>query len=135
VLIVTHGASGGAMLDAARALAAAGGGTAPGDDFASLAIDVGEARDSARTRLLEAIDRLDGGDGVVIAVDLHGSTPHNLASEVARDVAARGGRVAVVSGVNLPMIVKLASVDRDRAPDELARVGVETAQRSIRVWT
>ena len=67
--------------------------------------------------------------GVVVACDLHGSTPTNCAIEAMHDDA-----VAVVCGVNFPMLVKLATQPRvGTTPAEVAQAAVDTAVRSIRV--
>jgi PTS system mannose-specific IIA component len=58
-----------------------------------------------RTDIIEAVKRVDSGDGVAILTDMFGGTPSNLAISVM-------GRpnVEVIAGINLPMLVKLAKV-------------------------
>lgn len=61
--------------------------------------------ESRRTEISTLIDQVDTGDGVVLLTDMFGGTPSNLAiSMMSRD------GVEVLSGVNLPMLVKLAKV-------------------------
>ena len=61
--------------------------------------------ESRRTEIRSLIEQIDTGDGVVILTDMFGGTPSNLAiSMMSRD------GVEVLSGVNLPMLVKLAKV-------------------------
>ncbi len=61
--------------------------------------------ESRRTEIRSLIEHIDTGDGVVILTDMFGGTPSNLAiSMMSRD------GVEVLSGVNLPMLVKLAKV-------------------------
>ena len=75
--------------------------------------------DSRRTEIRTLIEQIDTGDGVVILTDMFGGTPSNLAiSMMSRD------GVEVLSGVNLPMLVKLAKV---RSAQTLAEC-VECAQ-------
>lgn len=75
--------------------------------------------DSRRTEIRSLIEQIDTGDGVVILTDMFGGTPSNLAiSMMSRD------GVEVLSGVNLPMLVKLAKV---RSAQTLAEC-VECAQ-------
>ena len=62
-----------------------------------------------RADILEAIKEVDTGVGVVLLTDMFGGTPSNLAISVMEP-----GTVEVVAGINLPMLVKLASV-RDSA--------------------
>ena len=54
---------------------------------------------------LEAVAAVDKGDGVVVLTDMFGGTPSNLAISVMDDA-----QVEVIAGINLPMLVKLASV-------------------------
>src|SRR5215211_3074417 len=65
-----------------------------------------------RSDIVAAVDRVDDGSGVILLTDMFGGTPSNLAISV-----MEAGRVEVVAGVNLPMLVKLASV---RAESPLA---------------
>jgi PTS system mannose-specific IIA component len=58
-----------------------------------------------RLEIVEAIRTVDSGDGVVVLTDMFGGTPSNLAIS-----AMNGGKVEVVAGINLPMLVKLASL-------------------------
>jgi PTS system mannose-specific IIA component len=70
--------------------------------------------DQRRRDILAAVEAVDTGDGVVILTDMFGGTPSNLAISV-----MNGGNTEVVAGINLPMLIKLASVrgecDLDRA--------------------
>jgi PTS system mannose-specific IIA component len=70
--------------------------------------------DQRRRDILAAVESVDTGDGVVILTDMFGGTPSNLAISV-----MNGGKTEVVAGINLPMLIKLASVrgecDLDRA--------------------
>ncbi|MGL4442245.1 MAG: PTS sugar transporter subunit IIA [Alsobacter sp.] len=70
--------------------------------------------DQRRRDILAAVEAVDTGDGVVILTDMFGGTPSNLAISV-----MNGGKTEVVAGINLPMLIKLASVrgecDLDRA--------------------
>ncbi len=59
--------------------------------------------DDARTRLGEAVKRVDTGDGVLVLTDMFGGSPANLALTFLDD------NLEVVTGVNLPMILKLAT--------------------------
>jgi PTS system mannose-specific IIA component len=70
------------------------------------AVTVGGSSSSmedARTRLSEAVKRVDTGDGVLVLTDMFGGSPANLALTFLDD------NLEVVTGVNLPMILKLAT--------------------------
>ncbi|NIK49598.1 PTS system mannose-specific IIA component [Variibacter gotjawalensis] len=78
-----------------------------------------------RRDIIDAVQRVDTGDGVAILTDMFGGTPSNLAISV----MGRPG-VEVIAGINLPMLIKLAKV-RDVAP--LAQV-VAQAQEAGRKY-
>jgi PTS system mannose-specific IIA component len=126
VLVVTHGDAGDAMLGEARRLLG---------DFATRVIEtlptaVTESRDQIRTRIDGAVKRLDMGRGVLVLVDLQGSTPCNCAVQVKQS----GANVEILCGLSLPMLVKVAASDRARmSPAELAHEAAQTAIRSIRL--
>ena len=69
-----------------------------------------------RFEIIEAVKRVDSGDGVAILTDMFGGTPSNLAiSCMSRP------KVEVLAGINLPMLVKLAKVREERSlPDAIA---------------
>ncbi len=68
---------------------------------------IGADDDMERRRqdILEAVDRVDDGDGVILLTDMFGGTPSNLAISVMEQT-----RAEVIAGLNLPMLIKLASV-------------------------
>jgi len=76
------------------------------------AITIGAEDDPelCRSDIIEAVNRVDSGDGVVILTDMFGGTPSNLAISV-----MGRPKVEVLAGINLPMLVKLAKV-RDECP-------------------
>ncbi|GLI94603.1 PTS sugar transporter subunit IIA [Methylocystis echinoides] len=90
-----------------------------------ISISIGPEDDMERRRadILEAIHKADSGDGVVLLTDMFGGTPSNLAISV-----MNGGKVEVLAGVNLPMLIKLASV-RDSATLEQAVLQAQDAGR------
>ncbi len=119
VVVVTHGAAGEAMVAAAERV------IGHLDCIATVAVASGDPANDVQRRL-ESAARAVGAAGVVFLVDLVGSTPANLAAHF-------GGRCAVVSGMNLPMLFKLATVDRRRGARPLADELAETGRKSIQV--
>jgi PTS system mannose-specific IIA component len=89
------------------------------------AISIGPEDDMERRRadIIEAIREADTGEGVVLLTDMFGGTPSNLAISV-----MDGAKVEVLAGVNLPMLIKLASV-RDTQPLEQAVLQAQDAGR------
>jgi mannose PTS system EIIA component len=88
-------------------------------------ISIGPEDDMERRRLdiIEAVKASDTGDGVVLLTDMFGGTPSNLAISV-----MNGAKVEVLAGVNLPMLIKLASV-REYQPLEQAVLQAQDAGR------
>ena len=126
ILVITHGHSGSDMVSTLRRLM--------GDErtrgFEGLDVEVGEAKPDIRRRLHDAVARIDDGEGVLVCADLPGATPTNCAIEEMRESRS----MAVVAGVNLPMLVKLATANRaGLTPEALAHAALDTAIRSIRL--
>jgi mannose PTS system EIIA component len=88
-------------------------------------ISIGPEDDIERRRgdIVEAVSSVDSGSGVVLLTDMFGGTPSNLAISV-----MNGAHVEVVAGINLPMLIKLASV-RDAASLEQAVIQAQDAGR------
>lgn len=88
-------------------------------------ISIGPEDDIERRRgdIIDAVTEVDSGAGVVLLTDMFGGTPSNLAISV-----MNGAHVEVVAGINLPMLIKLASV-RDAASLEQAVIQAQDAGR------
>jgi mannose PTS system EIIA component len=95
----------------------------PQKQIATVSIGPEDDMEQRRRDILEAVKDVDGGDGVVVLTDMFGGTPSNLAISV-----MNGGHIEVVAGINLPMLIKLASV-RDAASLEQAVVQAQDAGR------
>jgi PTS system mannose-specific IIA component len=95
----------------------------PQKQIAAISIGPEDDMERRRTDIIEAIREADSGDGVVLLTDMFGGTPSNLAISV-----MDGGKVEVLAGVNLPMLIKLASV-RDAQPLEQAVLQAQEAGR------
>jgi PTS system mannose-specific IIA component len=101
VLILSHGALAHALVDTAERIV---GRLA---DVQALSLDWDEPREDLLARLRDVIYSIDEGDGVLILTDLFGDTPSNLALGLIEP-----GHVEVVTGVNLPMVLRLACSPR-----------------------
>ena len=82
----------------------------PQKNLATIAIAPDDDMEGRRRDIIAAVDAVDTGKGVIVLTDMFGGTPSNLAISVMEP-----GRVDVVAGINLPMLIKLASV-RDAEP-------------------
>jgi len=96
------------------------------EQSAAVTVDARISMDEARTRLKDAIASVDAGEGVLVLTDLFGGTPANLA------LTFLDARVEVVTGVNLPMVVKLSSLRAEPRPlAELAEAIAAYGQKNI----
>jgi len=124
VVVVTHGGSGECLLAAAAGIV--------GELAASMAVGVSMAEefDTILRRVGRACDEVDSGLGVVLLVDVHGSSPFQACLAM-----MDGTRPAeIVCGVNLPMLLKLATLDRrELRPGEIAELLRTVGRRSIRL--
>jgi mannose PTS system EIIA component len=77
----------------------------PQSQFETVAIGPEDDMEQRRGDIVNAVSRVQDGGGVVLLTDMFGGTPSNLAISV-----MDGGRVEVICGINLPMLIKLASV-------------------------
>lgn len=104
LVIVTHGRLAAEFVSAMEHVV--------GPQPAVVAICIGPEDDMEKRRqdILAACARVDGGGGVILLTDMFGGTPSNLAISVMEQTKAE-----VIAGLNLPMLIKLASV-RTREP-------------------
>ncbi|MEQ1940979.1 PTS sugar transporter subunit IIA [Mesorhizobium sp. VNQ89] len=91
----------------------------PQERFETISIGPEDDMEKRRADIVEAVARVENGSGVVVLTDMFGGTPSNLAISV-----MEAGRIEVIAGMNLPMLIKLSSV---RKSDNLS-VAVEEAQ-------
>ena len=123
VVVVTHGEHGTDILRSATAL------VGPIASTVAISIPTSEGREQVDRRIDEAAREVDHGAGVLFLVDLHGSTPAN----VCIGKMTQGHNVEVLGGVNLAMLLKLATGDRGHGAVALADLLKQTALRSIRL--
>ena len=95
----------------------------PQRQIESIMIDPKDDIDKRRQEIIEAVKRVDSGQGVAILTDMFGGTPSNLAISV-----MNAPNIEVVAGINLPMLVKLATV-REECPLADAVVQAQLAGR------
>ena len=84
----------------------------PQQAMETVSIGADDDMEQRRADIVDAVARADSGAGVIILTDMFGGTPSNLAISVMRP-----GKVEVIAGVNLPMLIKLSGV---RAGDDMA---------------
>jgi PTS system mannose-specific IIA component len=96
------------------------------DNCLGLSLDPELAVDDLRQQINQAMDEVNDGDGVIVLTDMFGGTPSNLSLSFLNQEG-----IEVVTGVNLPMILRLAQSRQDHKVDELARDIKDYGRRSI----
>ena len=102
VLITTHGNLGNELIKAAQLI------KGPLNDILHVSIDQTKDLEEIKKEIGNAIKKLDKGRGVLILTDLFGGTPSNISLSFMKD-----GKVEVLTGVNLPMVLKLSEFKED----------------------
>jgi PTS system mannose-specific IIA component len=120
IVVVTHGQLATELLNAAETIV----GELP--QFAAVSIGWHEDAAGAREEIAGAIARVRQGDGVLVLTDMFGGTPSNLAMSF-----LAGENVEVVTGVNLPMLIKLAGLTAQASLVEAAREIREHGRNAI----
>jgi PTS system mannose-specific IIA component len=123
-LILTHGGVARELLAAAEKIAGRQ------EHFAAVCLDWDDDCDTAERKIQAGIRQVEAGDGVLVLTDTYGGTPCNLALHF-----RVAGKVEVVSGVNLPMVMRLAC-NGNRRPAGLAEIAEwlqDKGRESIRV--
>ncbi len=104
VLITTHGELGSELIKAAELIKGSMKGVL------HISVDQTKGLEEIRKEISTAIKKLDQGKGVLILTDLFGGTPSNVSLSFMKE-----GKVEVVTGVNLPMLLKISDV-REKMP-------------------
>lgn len=121
VLLVTHGVFGKELINAASSV------LGPQDGLESVAVDVEIGVDETVEAIRGALKRIDSGKGVLILTDLFGGSPTTLSLSLLKTE-----NVEVVTGVNLPMLVK-ALQSRQMQLAKLAQEASEAGKQGIKV--
>lgn len=121
VLLVTHGKLAEELRDAARTI------QPEITRIVAVALEWDQTGEDARERISRGLAEADQGDGAVILTDMFGGTPTNLTLSFLDK-----NRVEIVTGVNLPMVLKCAALQGSgKSVVEVAHIAKDRAQRSI----
>ncbi|KJS27449.1 MAG: PTS fructose transporter subunit IIA [Hyphomonadaceae bacterium BRH_c29] len=96
--------------------------------FKSISIEAEDDIEARRDQIRDTAKACDVGKGVIILTDMFGGTPSNLAMSI-----MNAGNIEVISGVNLPMLIKLAEVRDELLLSEAARVAADAGRRYINI--
>ncbi|MGL4974447.1 MAG: PTS sugar transporter subunit IIA [Bosea sp. (in: a-proteobacteria)] len=100
----------------------------PQKHLEAVAIAPDDNLEARRADILAAVGRVDAGKGVIVLTDMFGGTPSNLAISVMKP-----GHVDVLAGINLPMLIKLASVRADKSLEEALTCAQDAGRKYITV--
>jgi PTS system mannose-specific IIA component len=119
-VIVTHGQLANELVAAAEMII--------GEITHITAVSIGwhDDVDTAREEIERAIERVNSGNGVLLMTDMFGGTPTNIAASFLGELP-----VEVVTGVNLPMVIKFTTQDKEATLDDLAARIRDEGQKQI----
>jgi PTS system mannose-specific IIA component len=100
----------------------------PQANLATIAIAPDDDMEGRRRDIIAAVEAVETGRGVIVLTDMFGGTPSNLAISVMEP-----GRIDVVAGVNLPMLIKLASVREEKTLDEAVTSAQDAGRKYITI--
>lgn len=122
LVIVTHCDLGNEFLRALRLI------VPDSREFQAISLDPEENLEAIRKKIRAAIKAADEDHGVLILTDMFGGTPSNVALSFLEEQ-----HVEVVTGMNLPMLVKLAGLNDQKSLEEMATTAKDYGQRNISV--
>ncbi len=120
IVVVSHGNIGCEMVAATRRI------IPDSSHLCGVAVESNDPPESIRQQIASAIRSVDRGEGVLILTDMFGGTPSNICLSFLKPA-----KVEVVSGFNLPMMIKLASIKGEVDFCETARFIQQYGQRNI----
>lgn len=100
----------------------------PQEQVETVSIGPDDDMEQRRQDILDAVGKVNTGTGAIILTDMFGGTPSNLAISIMEP-----GMIEVVAGVNLPMMIKLASVRTNNDMDAALEKAIESGKRYINI--
>ena len=119
--MLTHGELGVKFLDTARLI-----GLTSDEGVLALSIDPTASPDSLRDQVAKAIAKVNAGSGVLILTDLFGGTPTNVSLSFLEE-----GKIEVVTGLNLPMLIKSVNARHGYDLKGLAQLSADAGKENI----
>ena len=120
VVLVTHPNLGEEFIRSAELIC----GKLPG--LTAVSINTQKGVEELRKEIAEAIRSVDSGNGVLILTDMFGGTPSNMSLAFLSE-----GRVEVLTGLNLPMLIQISNCRQGRTLKDLAKMVKDAGQRNI----
>lgn len=122
LVLVTHGRLAEEFLQALEHI------VGPQEKVATVCIGPDDDMEERRQEIIEKVKAIHDGDGVVLLTDMFGGTPSNLAISVLDQ-----GKVEVIAGINLPLLIKLASVRETEGLKKAVKQAQEAGRKYISV--
>ncbi|MBI5344049.1 MAG: hypothetical protein HZB83_01715 [Deltaproteobacteria bacterium] len=119
-VVVTHGTLSKSLVEAAGAITGAAGG------IMTVSVSKADTTESIRADIGARVKEADSGKGVIIFTDMFGGTPTNVALSFLKE-----GSVEILTGVNLPLLIKFIGHRSDKALSELTLILKDYGQKSI----
>lgn len=121
IVVVTHSGLGEALISTAESIL-----EGPLESATAVSVDLRQSAEKLREKIKTGIKAVDQGEGVLILTDMFGGTPSNLSLSFLEE-----GRVEVLTGVNLPIVIRAARMRLDKGLGELAEALQEYGKKSI----
>jgi PTS system mannose-specific IIA component len=121
LVIVTHRGLGEALIEAAESILEGPLGAAT-----AVSVDLTQRAEQMREKISVGIKTVDQGRGVLILTDMFGGTPSNLSLSFLEE-----GRIEILTGVNLPVVIRAAKMRKDKNLSELAESVQAYGKKSI----
>jgi PTS system mannose-specific IIA component len=121
IVVVTHSGLGEALIEAAESIMEGQLGAA-----VAVSVDLKQSAEDMRKKINSGIKAVDKGRGVLILTDMFGGTPSNLSLSFLEE-----GRIEVLTGVNLPLVIRAAKMRKDKDLNDLAESLQDYGRRSI----
>ena len=127
LVLVTHGRLANEFLAALEHV------VGPQQNAVAISIGPDDDMEQRRQDIVDAVARVNDGSGVVVLTDMFGGTPSNLAISIMDARAGRKGTggIEVIAGVNLPMLIKLASGREEKPLAELVAEAQDAGRKYI----
>ncbi len=100
------------------------------ENVCAVSVDIKKDPESIKRELEEAVKSVNDGDGVLIMTDMFGGTPSNISLSLLKE-----GEVEVITGLNLPMLIKAATSRRDIKLSEFSKSLKEFGKNNIELAT
>jgi len=98
------------------------------EDIRSICIGPDDDMERRREDIMQAVEQVESGSGVVLLTDMFGGTPSNLAISM-----LDRGNIEVIAGINLPMLIKMASLRDKVSLEEIVEAAEDAGRKYINV--